>query len=89
MTRPRARTSIILIVFLIAIASWWFTRDRESDPPDIQALGDMAPEVSALLVELRSSIENDPDDAEAWGRFGMACEANGLIGAAREAYEPC
>jgi tetratricopeptide (TPR) repeat protein len=87
MTRPRARTSIILIALLIAIASWWFTRDRAPGPPDIQALGDMAPEVSALLADLRSSIENDPDDSEAWGRFGMACEANGLIGAAREAYE--
>ena len=47
----------------------------------------MAPEVAALLTELRQAIKNKPDDPDAWGRFAMACEANGLIGAARQGYE--
>ncbi len=87
MTRPRARISVILIALLIAIASWWFIRSRAPEPPDIHALGDMAPEVKTLLAELRASIETNRGDPDAWGRFAMACEANGLIGAARQAYE--
>ncbi len=47
----------------------------------------MDPEVASLLRELRAAIDANPRDAAAWGRFAMACEANGFIGAARDAYE--
>ena len=47
----------------------------------------MAPEVSTLLGELRAAVVDNPDDPDAWGRFAMACEANGFVGAARRGYE--
>jgi tetratricopeptide (TPR) repeat protein len=56
------------------------------EPPRVEALGDMDPEVAVLLRELRAAIEAAPRDAAAWGRFAMACEANGFVGAARAAY---
>jgi tetratricopeptide (TPR) repeat protein len=56
------------------------------EPPRVESLGNMDPDVAALLRELRAPIEASPRDAAAWGRFGMACEANGFVGAAREAY---
>ena len=46
----------------------------------------MDPEVAELLRELRHGVEAAPGDAAAWGRFGMACEANGQLGCARDAY---
>lgn len=47
----------------------------------------MAPEVSALLAELRADVEDDSNNPDAWGRLGMACEANGFVGAARQCYD--
>jgi tetratricopeptide (TPR) repeat protein len=81
------KTFLVLGLVAIAGGSWWFTRDRAFPPPDIQSLGNMAPEVSALLTQLRATIEDDSDSPDAWGRFAMACEANGFIGAARHSYD--
>jgi tetratricopeptide (TPR) repeat protein len=87
MNRARGRISIILFVLVTAaVAGWWFFRDRPAPPPDITALGSMAPEVAALLTDLRAAIADDADNPDAWGRFAMACEANGFVGAARDAY---
>jgi len=36
---------------------------------------------------LRAAIAADSSDAGHWGRFAMACEANGFVGAARLGYE--
>jgi tetratricopeptide (TPR) repeat protein len=88
MTRALVRTLVILLGLAgVAAASWWIIRTRASPPPDVAALGSMDADVAALLSSLRTNIENDPDDPQEWGRFGMACEANGFVGAARNAYE--
>ena len=80
-------TALLTVAALGAGAAWWLARSRVAKPPAIETLGSMDPEVAALLQQLRAAVERDPNDAGARGRFGMACEANGLIGAAREAYE--
>jgi len=46
----------------------------------------MAPEVQAVLREQVAAIDVARRDGGAWGRFGMACEANGLVEPARSAY---
>ena len=46
----------------------------------------MDPAVASLLGDLRAAVESDRRNAEAWGRFAMACEANGFVGAARDGY---
>src|SRR5687768_12897474 len=87
---PRVVRTLLLLAALAVAAggSWWWTsRPHTPEPPRIEALGSMDPDVAALLRELRTAIESDPNDAAAWGRFAMACEANGFIGAARQAYE--
>src|SRR5918995_7088980 len=88
MTRALGRTAILLgVAAIVAAVTWWVLHDRTPPPPDIQSLGNMAPEVAALLTELRQAIEDEPEDPERWGRFAIACEANGLVGAARQGYE--
>ena len=54
--------------------------------PTVESLGAVAPEVAAATREALDSLAQDPRDASRWGRFGMICEANGIIGAARDAY---
>jgi len=46
----------------------------------------MAPEVASLVEQQLSAIAEDRANAERWARLGMACEANGLLQAARDAY---
>lgn len=76
-----------LIVSATVIAAWWFSRADLPDPPTVESLGPMDPDVAALLRELRGAIEADPGEATTWGRFAMGCEANGFVGAAKESYE--
>jgi tetratricopeptide (TPR) repeat protein len=84
----RGRTFLVLATIgIAAIGSWWVVRQRAPKPPHVETLGSMAPEVFALLHELRAAIERDATDPDTWGRFAMAAEANGFIGAARQAYE--
>jgi tetratricopeptide (TPR) repeat protein len=52
----------------------------------MEALGAVAPEVADAARQARDILAQDPHDPERWGRFGMICEANGVIGAARDAY---
>jgi tetratricopeptide (TPR) repeat protein len=49
-------------------------------------LGAIAPEVEDIVRQALESVEQVPLDGSRWGRFGMVCEANGLVGAARDAY---
>jgi superkiller protein 3 len=46
----------------------------------------MSPEVATLVDEQLSAIAQNRADAVRWARLGMACEANGLVQAARSAY---
>src|SRR4051812_28111258 len=56
-------------------------------PPPAQAeLGSLAPEIEDIVRQARESVAQDPRDGVRWGRFGMVCEANGLVGAARDGY---
>ncbi len=50
------------------------------------ALGPIAPEIADIVRQAREGVALDPRDGVRWGRFGMVCEANGLSGAARDAY---
>jgi len=55
-------------------------------PPDVSTLGPLAPEVADIVRQAREGVAENPAEAIRWGRFGMVCEANGLVGAARSAY---
>src|SRR4051794_846171 len=55
-------------------------------PPTRAELGALAPEIEDIVRQARESVAQDPRDAGRWGRFGMVCEANGLVGAARDGY---
>ena len=68
----------------------FFVTRRASAPgtslPTVESLGAVAPEVADAAREALDSLAQDPRDAQRWGRFGMICEANGIIGPARDAY---
>jgi tetratricopeptide (TPR) repeat protein len=55
-------------------------------PPALADLGPMAPEIADIVRQARESVAENPRDGGRWGRFGMVCEANGLAGAAQNAY---
>ena len=73
---------------MIATLAFVFLYARPSTPrlPRLENLGTIAPEVADSARQAIESLAEDPRDANRWGRFGMVCEANGLIGAARDAY---
>ena len=54
--------------------------------PALTDLGPLAPEIADIVRQARESVAQDPRDGTRWGRFAMVCEANGLAGAARDAY---
>ncbi len=54
--------------------------------PTQAELGSLAPEIEDIVRQARESVAQDPRDGMRWGRFGMVCEANGLVGAARDGY---
>lgn len=54
--------------------------------PRVESLGAIAPEVADAAGQALDSLAHDPRDPWRWGRFGMICEANGVVGAARDAY---
>jgi tetratricopeptide (TPR) repeat protein len=55
-------------------------------PPTLARLGPLAPEIEDIVRQARDDVAQDPRDGARWGRFGMVCQANGLAGAARDAY---
>src|SRR5262249_60469071 len=75
----------VALVFAAAGAYVFFRVTRPS-LPRIERLGSMAPEVADAARQALELLEQNPRDAARWSRFGMVCEANGLIGAARDAY---
>lgn len=56
------------------------------EPPAVEQLGALAPEIADLVRQERQQVVEAPRSAARWARFAMACEANGLPGAARDAY---
>ncbi len=55
-------------------------------PPALDTLGSLAPEIADIVRQAREGVVQDPGDGLRWGRFGMVCQANGLVGAARDGY---
>lgn len=66
----------------------WFFLLRAAGPalPRVESLGAVAPEVADAARQALDTLAEDPRDAQRWGRFGMVCEANGLVTPARDAY---
>ena len=69
-----------------AVAAFRTLRASGPAPPALADLGPLAPEIADIVRQARESVAQDPRDGARWGRFGMVCEANGLAGAARDAY---
>jgi tetratricopeptide (TPR) repeat protein len=69
-----------------AVAALRTLRASGPSPPTLARLGPLAPEIADVVRQARDSVAQDPHDGVRWGRFGMVCEANGLAGAARDAY---
>jgi tetratricopeptide (TPR) repeat protein len=68
------------------LAMFRMARARTPLPPTLARLGSLAPEIEDIVRQARESVAQDPRDGLRWGRFGMVCEANGLVGAARDGY---
>jgi tetratricopeptide (TPR) repeat protein len=93
---PHRRTSLgrfvaIGLIVAAAIAAglvtmFRMTRPPGPVPPTRAELGSLAPEIEDIVRQARESVTQEPRDALRWGRFGMVCEANGLVGAARDGY---
>src|SRR6266550_2948439 len=77
------------VAAFVAAGLAWFVLVRASAPalPRVESLGAIAPEVADAARQALDSLAADPRDAQRWGRFGMICEANGLVGPARLAYQ--
>lgn len=72
---------------LAAALAWFFSARAVMPPvPRLESLGAIAPEVADAAREALVSLAQNPRDAQRWGRFGMICEANGIVGPARDAY---
>ena len=71
---------------LAALALFLSLRGAGPVVPRVESLGALAPEVSDAARQALESLAHDPRDVQRWGRFGMICEANGIVGAARDAY---
>jgi len=52
----------------------------------VENLGSVAPEVADAARQAVDVLAENRRDPARWGRFAMICEANGIIGAARDAY---
>jgi tetratricopeptide (TPR) repeat protein len=73
-------------VVIAALAWFFFPRTSHPPLPAIESLGDVAPEVAEAARQALDDLAKDPRDPQRWGRYGMVCEANGLVTAARDAY---
>ena len=73
-------------MLLAGAAAFRALRASPLAPPALADLGPLAPEIADIVRQARESVAQDPRDGARWGRFGMVCEANGLMGAARTAY---
>jgi protein O-GlcNAc transferase len=76
------------LVLVVVPLVWLFFFPSAGRPalPNVESLGAVAPEVADAGRQALDDLAKDPHDAQRWGRFGMVCEANGLVAAARNAY---
>jgi tetratricopeptide (TPR) repeat protein len=87
-SRSRFLAAVAAALLLAAVAALILARRAQPAPqlPTIESLGEVAPEVADAAREALDSLAAAPRDADRWGRFGMICEANGVIEPARSAY---
>ena len=71
---------------MASLAWFFFPRAPRPTLPRVESLGTVAPEVAEAARQALGDLARDPRDPQRWGRFGMVCEANGLVAAARDAY---
>ena len=87
--RPRS-IAIVLGVLVLAAAGVVLVgvraRATVPAPPRVADLGAIAPEVADAARLALDHLHQDPHDGSRWGQFGLTCEANGIVGAARNAY---
>jgi tetratricopeptide (TPR) repeat protein len=84
--RVVAAAAAIAALLLGGVAAFRSLRASGPAPPALADLGPLAPEIADIVRQARESVAQDPRAGMRWGRFGMVCEANGLPGAARDAY---
>jgi tetratricopeptide (TPR) repeat protein len=75
--------ALVALLLVLAVSA---ACDRGPAPPDVAALAPADPEVQAYLRELTAAVDRDRASAAAWGRLGMAYEANGFLPQAEAAY---
>src|SRR5262252_93980 len=91
-SRRFSRTLIVVVGVVVAalvsggVIAFRALRASGPVPPALGDLGPLAPEIADIVRQAREGVAQDPHDGARWGRFGMVCEANGLAGAARDAY---
>ena len=69
-----------------ALLLWFLPRAARTPIPRVESLGAVAPEVADAARQALDDLAKDPRDPQRWGRYGMVCEANGLVTAAHDAY---
>ena len=73
-------------MLLVSAAAYLSLRAARPVLPRVDDLGVIAPEVADAARQALDSLAQDPRDPARWGRFAMTCEANGIVGPARDAY---
>jgi tetratricopeptide (TPR) repeat protein len=81
-----ATIALIAIVGGAAFAVFRTVHAKAPMPPSLAHLGPLAPEIEDIVRQALDSVAQNPRDGSRWGRLGMVFEANGLTGAARDAY---
>ena len=74
------------MVVIATAGVYLFVRATRPSLPRVENLGAIAPEVADAARQALDLLEQNPRDPAGWGRFAMTCEANGIIGPARDAY---
>ena len=74
------------VVVLASTGAYLVMRVMRPPLPRVEDLGSIAPEVAGAARQALDLLADNPRDPQRWGRFGMICEANGIVAAARDAY---
>jgi tetratricopeptide (TPR) repeat protein len=61
-------------------------RARATPLPRLADLGAIAPDVADAVGQALDTLSQNPRDSARWAQFAMICEANGIVGAAHDAY---
>ena len=76
----------VALVLAATLGVFLASRARAPAVPRVESLGAIDSEVASAARQALEHLAENPRDADRWGRFGMVCEANGVVGAARDAY---